>query len=227
MSLSLRGGPSPVLAQTTCNTDGHHWYGRATSGTGSLGTAIHTNMPANFYAPSGTATDEAAWYVDLNTLGSSGSAVELGWVQGFWSYTNNDYGKFFTGPVAYYTINDGVASNDGWVLTGYLPASTSYEFQIANYGGDIQVSDLSGSGPGYAANIPYQVTGTRWNMSQGEVAGGQGAWMGGNNGSGTTSWGYWETGTGAFSPWGYLSMCDNSPYWITQKSSNSWKNGGS
>ena len=51
--------------------------------------------------------------------------------------------------------------------------------------------------------------------------------MGGNGGSGTTSWGYYQkSSSGAWAAWGYFSECDNSPYWIQSEGSYSWKNGG-
>jgi hypothetical protein len=223
-----------VTAQSVCPTDGYHYYGRATSGTGTTtGTLVVSNMPANYYAPSGQTTDEAAWLYDPNTYGSHQqySAIELGWFQGYWPYPGPGFGQNFGYPQGYVTYSNG---STGVLLTGALPASQPLAYRIegadnTQYGADIDIyNNNTGQVYYYQGITSYYVTYPRTNMSQGEVVQTAGAWMGGNNGGGTTSWGYYEPqGTTTFNAWGSFSMCDNSPYWIISKSSNSWKNGGS
>ncbi|MGA7913023.1 MAG: hypothetical protein WCC30_15955 [Candidatus Dormiibacterota bacterium] len=190
-------------------------------------------MPASYYAPSGDATDEGDWILNWNLLGQPNSAVELGWFMGRWPYQTQGYGQFFSYPQGYVTEDGGNNLAKGWILTGQLPSSQQMQFQIADAESEpnlaIQIYDATSGVLYYAANYPsYYVQPSRTNFSMGEVTGGTGPWMGGNGGGGTTSWGYFEpANTQSFAPWGSFSMCDNSPYWITAKSSYSWKNGGS
>lgn len=182
---------------------------------------IITNMPSDFYAPTGSGTDEAAWVVNSST-----NAVELGWFQGYWPYPGPGYGQNFAYPQGYYTLNDG---GTGSIATGQLPASHVYYFQIsnANTGATVEIIDDTVGYNYYTSNLGYVVNYPRTNLSQGEVTVTTGAWMGGNNGTGTTSWGYYEPANSpSYYAWGSFSMCDNAPYWIQSKSSYSWKNGG-
>lgn len=112
--------PVNVSAQSTCGTDYIHWYGRATSGTGSSwGTEMIINMPWGFYAPTGTSTDEAAWVIDEQLhIGDPHSGLELGWFQGYWPYPGSGYGQNFAYPQGYITFDQG---NTGFIITGQLP----------------------------------------------------------------------------------------------------------
>ena len=212
-----------ALAQSVCGTRGYNWYGQATSGTGSTeGTRMTINMPANYYAPGETTSDEAAWLIDFSIAspGVPNSGTELGYFTGYFPYNGLTYGS----PVAYYTINDG---GTGYVPNATaIPASTQQAFTISLYGGDL-------SAPTFAEDISYSVDYPRTNMSQGEIASqvqynDGSAWMGGNSGGGTTAWGYYQpSGNPNLYAWGSFTMCDNSPYWIYSKAANSWKNGGS
>lgn len=218
---------APVLAVSACS--GPNLYARAQSGTGTTaGTRMLTDMPANYYAPKNTGTDEAAWLINWPLVegGYADSAVELGWFQGIWDYTTSDYMDNFAYPQGYETEDGGGYPSLGWVETGQLPASTQLQFQIVADGGgdDIGTSSDPTKYAGYDQN--QSVTAPRTNMSQGEVAGGAGAWMGGNSGNGTTSYGYFESSSGSWGHWGSYTVCENSPYWITSLSSYSWKNGG-
>jgi hypothetical protein len=47
---------------------------------------------------------------------------------------------------------------------------------------------------------------------QGEVTD-TGTWMGGGSGDSMTL--YWINSSGSAYPWGYLNMCENSPYWAS------------
>jgi hypothetical protein len=220
---------TPVLAVTTCPTDGTHWYGAATSGTGTTtGTEIRTNMPASYYAPAGTGTDEAAWLINIPRVEAhdTDSAVEIGWFQGRWPYTTADYGDFFTYPQGYYTLDGGGNPAKGWVLTGRLPASTQLQFQVNSSGGGVDIGTSSNPTEYAGFDQDYPIPTSRTNYSQGEVAGSVGAWMGGNGGSGTTSYGYFQPSSGGWNSWSGFTTCENSPYWINTLSGNSWKYGG-
>jgi hypothetical protein len=216
-----------------CATAGN-FYGQAMSGTGSTwGTEMVTNLPASVYAPDGAATDEAAWIYNQSIVGQSNSGVELGWFNGTWPY-NSDFGYVATQPTGYITFDGGTNLNLGFILTGQLPFSKQFAFVISNaeQGGVLHViiNDFTDNLVWYSTTEPqYYVKPNRTNMSQGEVTyNGQGAWMGGNGGNGTTSWGYYEPANAQmFSPWGGYTPCDNSPYWINTLSNSSWKNGGS
>lgn len=220
-----------VLAYTTyCSPN---WYGQAVSGTGqNAGDQMTINMPANYYAPTGVTSDEAAWLENFSIYGQQDSGVELGYFTGTWPYDSN-LNYYTTVPLSYITENSGNTGNDGGILSyTAIPASTQESFQISENGSQVQA-------PNFAADLNYGVSGAgpgRTDFSQGEVAapGGAasgnngGAWMGGNNGGGTTAWGYYQpTTSSGFTAWGSFSMCQVSPYWIYQKASNSWKNGGS
>ena len=56
----------------------------------------------------------------------------------------------------------------------------------------------------------------------------EGGWMGGNDGNGLTSYGYYQqVGDHSYHAWGSVdSTCENSPYWITTGGANIWTNGG-
>ncbi len=190
-------------------------------------------MPSTYYAPPNTTTDEAAWLFDADTAGThqNDSAIELGWFQGYWPYAGEGYGQNFAYPQGYDTFNNGAYGN---IVTGALPPSDQLQFYISGAGGGIvggttlNIYNVSTGIYYYTTSSTYYVTYPRTNFSQGEVAGGQGAWMGGNNGGGTTSYGYSQPGgQSTFYPWTGFGECDNAPYFITQLSANSWKNGGS
>lgn len=228
-------GMSTVVAQSTCAHQPTQWFARATSGTGTTwGTAISTNMPATYHAATHNTATLAVDLVDYATLGQPDSAVELGWWQGYWMYPGYDFGQDFAYPQGYYTYDGG---SSGWPLTGQLPASHSFLFQISNgeVAGNLNldVHDQSGSWGDFNVTDPnYFVSYPRTNVSNPQIVVQQGytrdVWLGGNGGSGTTSWGYYQPqNSQTFLAWGSFTMCDDSPYWIQAKSASSFKVGGS
>jgi hypothetical protein len=55
---------SSAFADTTCNNDAHHWYGRATAPVGagtSDGASMFEVMPTSYYAGADVTSDESIW----------------------------------------------------------------------------------------------------------------------------------------------------------------------
>ena len=109
-------GPTPALAQGTCQAPSDEWFGDARSGTGTTwGTQMATNMPATYFSPVGNATAEIDSVLDHNIPGQQYSGVELGWFDGTWPYPGPDYQFFYHEPTGFDTFDYG---SYGYVITG-------------------------------------------------------------------------------------------------------------
>ena len=233
--VGISTGAVLVVTTATANAftcgNSTHYYGAAESGSGTnWGTAIDTNMPGSYYAPSGQASDEGVFML------AGSSTLELGWMTGTFPVSGPDYGNYYTSPVGYQTFGDGAS---GSVLTSALPENTQLAFDITdpdNSSNSTFFIAKTGSPctTYYDGSSSWTVSTPRTNFAQGEVQISSGgtptAWMGGNSGGGTTSWGYYyPTGSLTEMLWGSIALCHDSPYWIDiiGNSTYEYKNGGS
>jgi hypothetical protein len=233
-------------AVTQCPTDGYHWYGAATApvvaGT-SNGSYITEVMPFGYHVGSQGGVDEATWVTNSGCLTANengnytcNGAWELGWFQGDWFYATSY--TYYYNPHAYDTTFDG---HLGYLLSQSDLPEGGYNTRYLLGGVDTtcpyrQIYNLTAQTEFYHSTSCFGssivVPTPRDNYSQGEVASTQllndeGGWMGGNNGNGLVSYGYYEQySSGNYYPWASFSTCDNTPYWITTQSANSWENGG-
>lgn len=83
-----------------------------------------------------------------------------------------------------------------------------------------------GQATGYAwneINVGYSVSnGLNW--AQGEVTTDNRTWMGGGSGEPFTA--YWTPNGDTWNLWGFMSVCNNSPYWISNSNGYNYSNGG-
>ena len=235
-----------VASATACQTGGSNWYGRAIAPVGAgtaEGSAMLESMPATYYAGVNATSDEATWMINStwayqNEIGNytSNGAWELGWFQGIWPYSPSH--PFYYAPHAYATTFNGYS---GAILNASdLPMNGDYVQYLVSYVGSScpgnSVWDENTSTYYYQSNScsgsSIIIPTPRFAQSQGEVADGtgnpQGTDMGGNGGNGLqSSASYQALSNNGWYNWGSFSTCNNSPYWITSNSSNSWTNGGS
>ncbi len=218
MYMSVPSGPGTELAHAnTCGNDGNHWYGRATSGSGSTnaGTELTSTTPASWSVASGSTTDEAAWIYSTN---QPSSAVETGYYSGQWPYGS---GGFTNSLVPYDTTGNGYY---GWNWPNNpIPASTS--LQLTNFG-DTTGSNgyiFWGSTGSQAFSNPQTLPAPRTNMGQGEVVANTATWMGGGAGENFT--GYWTDNQNWYG-WSGHNDCNNSPYWVNSGGASLYANGG-
>ena len=206
-----------------CNPS-NHYYGLATSGTGSHGTA------ANIWTWKNWSVDSSGYNFSLqNVYLSDPNNVQYNFEVGFYSGWINDnlrnHGNWYTnGMTPYYAYDNG---NDGWVQEGtYLPASTYINISASFLGStDYAVVTGTGGSPIYmdqpfTARPPtYQDQANLTNGASGEVTDTK-TWMGGGSGDSMTL--FWVDYQGVQHPWSYLSYCDNSPYWASSSNNTDY-----
>ncbi len=200
--------PLQAAVAATCSTDGNHWYAQARSGCCDNGTLQVTFLPSHWSVnhPADSTTDEGTWIIDNS---NQNVAIESGYYSGYFPYD----GSWTNGLSPYYTVNNG---GSGQRSHSSLAAGSGIDIDAVS-GGRADIGSTR-------FNLSYSVP-NGFNFGMGEVVSSTSTWMGGGSGESFSS--YWSPNGGTnWYQWGYNNDCNNSPYWISQSSGDSWSNGG-